>query len=176
MNNECRKNLFLIGDIEDKLLKETLINLWDDINIIEKKVKLLNIFIQTDGGDLHSCFALLDAIEYLKEQTGFKINTFGIGKVVSAGFFLFLLGDYRVLFPSTRMYVHEHLVIGDECSPFSERIKSLEEDKAVYDIYLNYTKRRLGIGEKRVKALLKKNKWLTRKEIIKYNIIKDDNV
>lgn len=166
------KNLFIVGDIEDGIVKEILSSLWDDPDI--NKVKTLNIFIETSGGDLHCCFAIMDAVQYLKEQIGFKVNTFGIGKVVSAGFFLFLLGDYRKLFPRTGVYVHEHLVLNDEGSPFSIKLKEFEEDKAIHDVYCTYVMEQLGLSSRQARSLLKKNKWLTRKEIIKYHITTED--
>jgi len=163
------KNIFLIGDIEDKLVHDTLTSLWDDPNV--SKIKKLNILIETIGGDLHCCFALLDSIQYLKAQFGFTINTFGLGKVASAGFFLFLLGDYRVLFPSTRVFVHEHMTINDETSTYSIKMKEFQEDKAIHDIYCAYVMNQLNLTSAQAKKLLRKNKWLTNKEIEKFNII-----
>jgi len=168
MNKDTKKNLFIIGDIEDNMTKEILKSLLDDPDIND--LKTLNIFIETIGGDLHCCFAILDAIEYLKEQIRFKINTFGIGKVYSAGFFIFLLGDYRKLFPSTRVFVHEHLILNDEASPFTAKLKEFEEDRNLHQIYTTYVMRRLDITSRQARTLLKKNKWLTTKDIEKYNI------
>jgi hypothetical protein len=41
----------------------------------------------------------------------------------------------------------------------------------VYDMYVEYTSKQLGISKARVKTLLKKNRYLTQKELEKFNII-----
>ncbi len=165
---EYCKNIFLVGEIDDKMVKETLGNLIDDEDI--NKINTLNIFICSAGGGLLECFAIIDLIEYKQRDINYTINTFGLGDIASGGFFLFLLGDNRILFPRARVYVHEHVVTEDDGQAYTKRQETLQEDETLYRLYSSIVSKRLGISDKKAQTLLKKDKWLTDKEINDYNI------
>jgi len=162
------KNIMIIGEITSKLSKDIFASLLDDIEI--SKVDELNLFINTPGGSLHDCFGILDVIEYQKNSIGYTVNSFGIGEVVSAGFFLFLVGDNRILFPRCRVYVHEHWS-EDDGSEYHEKKKDIKEDDKLNKMYVKYTSERLGISIQRVRRLIRSARWLSDNDINKYNII-----
>lgn len=166
------KVLYIVGEVNEsttsEVTRELLETDWADDNIRE-----LHIYICSEGGYLRDCFAIIDLIEQIKDQFKVIIRTYGLGEVASAGFFIFLLGDERHLFPSCRVFVHEHITVGTE-QTYGERIKADKtEEKEVYDNYVKYTSERLGISVTRTKNLLKKNKWLTKREVNNYGINKD---
>lgn len=167
--SQLEHNLNLIGSIDENMLKSVI----NGLNEIEDMgdVKVLNIFISSQGGSLHDCFAMIDVIEYLKDRFNFEINTFGLGLVASGGFFLFLLGDNRCSFPSCRFYVHEHVCVDEEELPYSKKIMREKEDKVLNKMYVHYVARRLNISDQKARALLRKDAWLTAKDLAKYGVV-----
>lgn len=166
------KILYIVGEVNEsttaEVAKELIEAEWEEENIRE-----LHIYICSEGGYLRDCFAVIDLVQKIKSEFNITIRTYGLGEVASAGFFIFLLGDERQLFPSCRVFVHEHITMGTE-QTYGERIKADKtEEKEVYENYVKYTSERLGISVTKVKNLLKKNKWLTKKEIKTYRINKD---
>lgn len=166
------KVLYVVGEVNENMssdvIKEIIESDWSEDNIKE-----LHIYICSEGGYLRDCFAIIDLIQQIREQFGITIRTYGLGEVVSAGFFIFLLGDERHLFPSCRVFVHEHITEGAE-QTYGERIKADKtEEREVYENYARYTSERLGLSLRKAKNLLKKNKWLTKQEVKSYNINKE---
>lgn len=162
------KNIYIIGDIDEQTNEKVISKLLeDDID----KNSVINIFISSGGGNLYDCLAMIDLIEYQKEHIGYTVNTYGLGEVCSGGFFMLLLGDNRMLFPKCRVYVHEHIVLGEEEAPFSKKIKSLKEEYILNKIYVQFVADCLDISFDNAKKLLKKDKWLSNKEIDEFNIV-----
>lgn len=166
-----KKIIYIIGEINEDVANDTVTALLSaDWN---SGIKELHLYITSKGGYLTDCFAIIDILEDIKEKYNIKIFTYGLGEVASAGFFIFIVGDIRKLFPSCRMFVHTHITVGNE-KTYEERIKDNKTgEKEIYDNYLKYTSLRLNISTITAKKLLKKNKWLTQKEIRDFNITKD---
>jgi len=170
--SDTKKNIFIIGEVNENTTSEIVRELID-INWDEEEIKELNIYVSSQGGFLSDCFAIMDLVLSLKKEHNLKIKTYGLGEVASAGFFLFLLGDNRVLYPRCRVYVHSHITMGEE-KTYVERIKAdKNEEKELYNNYVIYMSEQLGISTTKAKNLLKKNKWLSKKEIRDYNINKE---
>lgn len=166
------KTLYIIGEVNEKMTEEIARELIES-DWISENIRELHIYICSEGGYLRDCFAIIDLIQQLRQQFPIIIRTYGLGEVASAGFFIFLLGDERQLFPSCRVFVHEHITVGTE-QTYGERIKADKtEEKEVYDNYVKYTSDRLGISVTKTRNLLKKNKWLTKKEMRTYSISKE---
>ena len=169
-----KKNIYIIGEVNENTTSEVVRELID-INWEKENIKEFNIYISSMGGFLSDCFAIIDLTLQLKKDRNIIINTYGLGEVASAGFFLFLLGDTRTLYPSCRVFVHSHITVGDE-KTFVERVKADKtEEKELYNNYVDYMANQLGVSTTKAKNLLKKNKWLTKKEIRDYNIIKESS-
>jgi ATP-dependent protease ClpP protease subunit len=168
------KRLFLIGEVTSEMSKlaisELLETPWKKENIKE-----LHVIINSEGGFITDCFAIIDVIELLKKQFSLRVTTMGTGMIASAGFFLFLLGDVRVLTQNCRIFVHEHMAIEETEKTYSERLRSDKTDqKDTYETYLNYTMRRLNLPKRKARLLLRKNKWLNIKEMTTFGIIIGD--
>lgn len=165
-----KKMMYVVGEVNENATSEALRELIE--TDWESGITELNLYIVSEGGFLRDCFAIIELMQEVREKYGVTIKTYGLGEVASAGFFLFILGDERRLYPSCRVFVHEHITINDE-KTYGERIKADKtEEKEVYENYVRYTAERLDISIRKAKNLLKKNKWLTKKEIRDYNINK----
>lgn len=164
-----KKFLTITGEIDHTTSKDfidyTVSRDWE-------KGERFDIYISSPGGDLSDCFAVIDLAEEIRKK-GVHIVTHGLGEVISAAFFIFLLGDERIVYPKCSIYVHEHITMGAEGQTFHERIKAdKEEETMVYEQYVKYTAQRLGITNRRAKNFLRKSRWLSRKEITDYGIPK----
>lgn len=164
------KALFIVGEVNDQICLEVLKNLFET-DWKNDEYSELTIYISSEGGSLPSCFAMIDAINFVKEAFGVHVTTFGLGEAASAGFFLLLTGDSRAIFPNCMVFVHEHLTMGADARSYSEIKKEDKDQDKIYAMYIDYTAKRLGISPKKVKTLLKKNRYLTMKELKQYNII-----
>lgn len=163
------KSLYLIGEINEEVSKDSIRYLFET-NWTDEGIQALNVYINSEGGFLKDCFGIIDAINFVRKACGVTINTYGLGECASAGFFLFIVGDYRILFPNCKVYVHEHIAdtIG---ATYGERKRDEKDQKVLYEMYVTYTANSLGISKTRVKNLLKKNRYLTDKELESYNIL-----
>lgn len=72
-------------------------NLDDEIDL-----DVINLFIDTEGGDMHSAFRLIDAMN----MSDIPIRTIGWGKVASAGLLIFMAGDERVISENCSVLSH----------------------------------------------------------------------
>ena len=163
------KQLFIIGEINENVSRDIIRELFET-DWQKENINNLSIYIASEGGYLKDCFAMIDAIQFIRDTFGVHISTFGLGECASAGFFLFLIGDLRVLFPSCKIFVHEHITMTSE-KTYSDTKKEGKDAKALYEMYVEFTAGRLGISPTRVKNLLKKNRYLTSTELAKFNII-----
>ena len=157
--------------IFDEITQTDAANIISDLNKLNfNDTKNINIYICCCGGDLYGCFAILNHFTYIRKKYGVHITTYGTGQVASAGFFLFLLGDTRILYPMTRVFVHEHINYEEPEMTYSERKISNKEDDVVHRMYVDYISERLNIPNKDVVELLQKNKNLSDSEINIYKI------
>lgn len=102
VGNEAFTKLFSALTVSD------VTNLWNDIIILHRKTKVrtINLFINSPGGDAFSGLALADKITMAK-KLGFVINTYASGIVASAAVPIFAVCDYRVVGEGTIFMVHE---------------------------------------------------------------------
>lgn len=168
------KALCIFGEISEDT-SSTVIPELLETDFEGENIKELHLYICSEGGYLSHCFAIIDFIRVLKRQFNLTIYTYGLGEIASGGFFLFLLGDKRILFPSCRIFVHEHITVDQEPQTYSDRLKADKTtEKELYETYLAYTSEELGISKKKAKTLLAKNKWLNSRDIKTYNILREE--
>jgi len=169
------KTLKIFGEIEDNTFEyvfETFSSKPED-GIPVSKITHLDIFINTGGGSLLTCFALMDYITYMQNIYKFTIRTIGVGVVASAGFFLFLLGSNRITFPRCRFLVHEHLEVVDGVGaiPYDQKMKEIKEDRKMHKIYIDWVAIKLDLPMVEAEKLVKHNGWLDQSTLLKYHVI-----
>jgi len=163
------KQLYIIGEINEEISKIVLRTCFET-DWSKEGITNLNIYIASEGGYLKDCFAMIDAIDFVRETFGITVTTFGLGEVASSGFFLFLAGDIRIMFPNCKTFVHEHIApMGEQT--YGERKRDDRDQKVLYDMYVQYCASRMEISPTKTKNLLKKNRFLTPKELVTYNVI-----
>jgi ATP-dependent protease ClpP protease subunit len=68
-------------------------------------IKHYTIRINSNGGDAYACTIIANHIKKLQKQ-GIKFTMVVDGKAYSAGFFLFMLGDERIMSPGSLLMLH----------------------------------------------------------------------
>lgn len=70
-----------------------------------KQPKNLTLLIMSDGGDLNSCFGLIDVMM----GSSIPIHTVGLGSIASCGFLTFIAGapGHRIITPNTSIMCHQ---------------------------------------------------------------------
>jgi len=141
-------------------------------NTEKKRKKKLQLMICSPGGDMASCFALIDIMKGSK----IPIHTVGLGMIASCGLLLFITGEkgYRTLTPNTSILSHQFSWgnWGKEHELFAQ-VKEFElSTKRMLDHYHKCT----GLTEKQIREFLlpPEDVWLSAKEAKKLGIC--DNV
>ena len=141
-------------------------------NAEKKKQKRLQFMICSPGGDVPSCFALID----IMKGSRIPIHTVGLGCIASCGLLLFITGEkgYRTLTPNTSILSHQFSWgnWGKEHELFAQ-VKEFElSTKRMLDHYQKCT----GLTEKQIREFLlpPEDVWLSAKEAKKLGIC--DNV
>ena len=111
----------------------------------DKSVKHWNVTIHTDGGDAHSTVAIINRIKAMK-KTGVTFTTFTESKALSAGGFIFIHGDKRVVIRGASLMFHTMLQqasdqqITTARNTYPSRISMLERmDKLVSERFMEIT-------------------------------------
>lgn len=75
----------------------------DEAGLIGEQRKPITIYLTTNGGDVVSGFALIDAIRSSRTT----VITVGVGCCASMGALLLISGHYRVAYPNTVILIHD---------------------------------------------------------------------
>jgi ATP-dependent Clp protease protease subunit len=77
---------YLYGDIEDDNVSKCI--KWITYENVDKKEKVLTLYINSLGGDLYQAFALVDVMR----NSNHPVRTIAIGAIMSAAFLIFASG------------------------------------------------------------------------------------
>lgn len=130
--------------------------------------KQIKMIINSPGGEVHSCFALIDTMK----GSSVPIWTFGLGMVASCGLMSFIAGEkgHRYITKNTALLSHQFSwgSYGKEHELFAK----VQEFNHSSERILEHYKRCTGLTEKRIKEILlpPQDVWLSAKEAVKYGI------
>jgi ATP-dependent protease ClpP protease subunit len=148
-------NVSLKGDVCSRTI-DPIVDLLINVNLSEdfSKVGVINLFIDTDGGDLNCAFKLIDIIR----MSEIPIRTIGMGKVASAGLIIFMSGAERIFSENASILSHQATY---NVSNFSIKVSDSshqQEFKHIMSRILKTYIRYSGKDEKYIKKhLLKEN-------------------
>jgi len=131
------------------------------------EAKCLIVTISTYGGNMHSGFAIYD----LLVDSPFKIVTVGLGKVMSAGFLIFLAGDVRRSNENTRFMIHEVSTV--TYGTLSAIEEDLNEAKILNDIAkrIIVSKTAITMEQLNTYATQKKDWYMSKKEAMELKVL-----
>ena len=137
-------------------------------NSEKKKQKRLQFLICSNGGEVASCFALIDVMR----GSGIPIHTVGLGVIASCGLLLFITGEkgHRTLTPNTSILSHQYSwgSWGKEHELFAQ-VKEFElSSRRLVEHYKKCT----GLSEEDIRTYLlpPEDVWLSGKEAKKLGI------
>ena len=137
-------------------------------NLSKKPHKELTLGICSPGGDLNSCFALLDVMK----GSSIPIKTIGMGMIASCGLLMFISGTKgkRILTPNTSILSHQYSwgSYGKEHELFA----TVKEFELTTERMINHYKKCTGLTEKviREKLLPPHDVWLDASQAKKLGI------
>lgn len=137
-------------------------------NFQPKKLEYLTLVINSPGGSVDACFALVDTMK----GSSIPVRTVGIGCIASCGLLLFMAGQkgHRILTPNTSILSHQWAwgLFGKEHELFAA---TKEFDLTTKRIIAHY-KKCTGMSEKviRKELLPPEDKWLSAEEALEYGI------
>ena len=137
-------------------------------NAEKKKQKRLQFMICSPGGDVPSCFALIDIMKGSK----IPIHTIGLGVIASCGLLLFITGEKgkRTLTPNTSILSHQYSwgSYGKEHELFAQ----VKEFELSTERMISHYKKCTGLSEKEIREHLlpPEDRWLSAKEAKKLGI------
>jgi ATP-dependent Clp protease protease subunit len=96
-----KRRIILNDDIDNSTTMELIEGLLDIED--EEDRDPIDLYITTPGGSAYQLIGLYDVIQSLNS----KVNTYGIGRVMSAGVYLLMCGTgKRYTYPNTRFMMH----------------------------------------------------------------------
>tara|TARA_R110000744_G_scaffold181828_1_gene300996 strand:- start:200 stop:853 length:654 start_codon:yes stop_codon:yes gene_type:complete len=178
------RSMSIIGDINEELSKDILAAMWflnhtakveepvnpEDPECEETKEvsRPFEVIVSTNGGNADEMFAIYDTMRYIRETV--DIETFGLGKVMSAGTLLLAAGTKgkRKIGKHCRVMIHS--VIGGHVGPMHQLDNEMKEVKNIQKIYIKAICEETNLTERKLRALLKKkmNIYLTAEEAVEY--------
>ena len=178
------RSMTIIGDINEELSKDVLAALWflnhsakaeelanpDDPECEELRevVKPFEVIISTNGGNADEMFAIYDTMRWIRNSV--DIETFGLGKVMSAGTLLLASGTKgkRKIGKHCRVMIHS--VIGGSVGPMHQLDNEMKEVKAIQESYIKAICDETNLTERKLRSLLKKkvNIYLTAEEAVEH--------
>lgn len=166
--------IYYYGDINDDNVFELITQLKElEIKLLKLSIDYpdfkpkITLHIKSDGGDIFAGFSAADHIKTCRVPVWTVAN----GCCASAATFLLLAGKKRFMGPSGFVLIHQ-LSSGmwgkyqemkeeiESCDKFMDSIKGMYKDKTT-------------IPDKKLKAMMKKDIYLTSSECIKYSIVDD---
>ncbi len=157
---------FLTGSIDPQSVES--IAKWlmaANINDVDKQ---LNLYINSDGGDLSDTLGLVDLIRWSPKT----VQTIAYGNLMSAAFVLFSAGKkgYRAVGRNTSIMIHQfsHELNGkfNDTKNYMKEMESLHARMAnVLSVNSNLT-----VKDVKTKFLKSTDVWLTAEELIEYGI------
>lgn len=133
----------------------------------DKSKTPIKIYINSPGGEVYSCFGLLDVMQQLIDK-GYIIETKTIGLAASAAAMILMCGSkgYRSCTKHSRVMVHQPSsgTFGtvtdmkndvDECLAIKEDLNNIVSEKASADLV----------------PMMERDKWLNAEQALQYGII-----
>ena len=120
-----------------------------------EEIKGAEFLISTAGGDACDMFAIYDTIRYLRD--GMEIETFGLGKVMSAGVLLLACGTKgkRKIGRNTRVMIHE-VASGTQGSISNLKVE-MTEIKRIQEMYIDALVDETNLTKAQLKRMMAKN-------------------
>lgn len=134
----------------------------------EDRPDILNLLINSPGGDLAAAFAIIDVMK----SCPIPIRTVGLGQIASAGLMIFLNGTkgQRILTPNTS--IMSHLWSGGSIGKANELFAIGKEFALTDQRMMTHYMKTTGMSEKKIREILlpAHDVYLSAQEALKYGL------
>ena len=177
------RTIAVFGDISEDMSKDVISGLWylrdnaktqepvdpeDPETEFEEVIQPIEMVISTNGGNADDMFAIYDTMRMTREEV--EIETYGLGKVMSAGTLLLAAGTKgkRKIGKHCRVMIHS--VIGGSVGPMHQLDNEMKEVKSIQESYIRAICEETNLTERKLRSLLKKkvNIYLTAQEAVEH--------
>ena len=179
------RTICLYGDVSEKMcgdmvsalsfLKDNSLSLKlkdpeDEESEIIKEYKPINMIVSTLGGSAPEMFSVYDMMRYVKQVC--DIETFGIGKVMSAGVPILAAGSPGRRFVGKHCRIMLHSVMAGTGGTIFNMENELEEIKWIQDRYIESLVENTKLTKAKIRKMLKTQRdiYISAEEAIKLGI------
>ena len=163
------KTIGLFGEINEELAGEVVFGI-HALAMDGDDEKPIEIMISTPGGNAADMFAIYDVLRYHRQHQ--KIETFGIGKVMSAGVLILASGSkgLRKIGKHCRIMIHQ--CSAGNMGPISVLKNEMKEIDILQAQYLQALCDETNLSLTQLKRMISKNQnvYLSAEEAVKYGI------
>ena len=151
-------------------LKKRPVDYLDLARGLTEDVEPVEFIVSTEGGDATDMFAIYDAIRHLR--AGMDIETFGLGKVMSAGVLLLAAGTKGKRKIGKYCRVMLHGVASASAGNISNLKTEMTEIKKMQEMYIDALVTETNLTKSQLKRMMNKNVnvYLSAGEAVKYGI------
>ena len=178
--NEESRMIGLFGEIEENKVAQLIAMLLElsdeklikteDKQETEKKILPIEVLLSTPGGSADDMFSLYDIMRGVREKC--DIETFGLGKVMSAGVLLLAAGTKgkRKIGKNCRVMIHS--VIGGTSGSYHNLENEMAEMRYMQSAYLACLSKESNMTVAQLKRMInrKVNVYLSAEEAVKLGI------
>jgi len=163
------KTIGLFGEINEELAGEIVFGI-HALAMDRECDKPIEIMISTPGGHAADMFTIYDVMRYHREEQ--EIETYGLGKVMSAGVLLLAAGTKgkRKIGKHCRIMLHQ--CSAGNMGPVSVLQNEMKEILILQDQYLQALSDETNLSFKQLKRMIGKNQniYFSAEEAVKYGI------
>ena len=138
-------------------------------NIIFRDNRLLNLFVNTPGGNITDGFALIDVMSASRLQ----VKTIGIGSVASMGVLILSAGHkgHRTITKNTEVMAHQFYA--EHSGKFHELVSVHKAEIYAQHQFIQHFKTHSNMSEKQIKDIVfgTSDNWLSPSECKKYGLV-----
>lgn len=121
------RKIFLFGEIDEAMVRSFTMQL---MSLLEDERSEINIYINSNGGEVNSGLAIYDLIQSCKAP----VNLYCIGMAASMGALIFASGKkgHRFILPHSKVMIHEPLIpygVGGSASSIKSTADSILQTK-----------------------------------------------
>ncbi len=151
-------------------LKKKPVDYLDFSKGMAEELEPIEFIISTEGGDACDMFSIYDTIRYLR--AGVPIQTFGLGKVMSAGVLLLACGTkgQRKIGKNCRVMLHG--VASASAGSISNLKTEVAEIKKMQEMYVDALVEETNLTKAQLKRIVNKNVnfYISAEEAVEYGI------
>ena len=151
-------------------IKKTPVDYEDITKGLEEENQPVEFLISTVGGDATDMFAIYDTIRYLRDDM--DIETFGLGKVMSAGVLLLASGTKGKRKIGRYCRVMLHGVASGTAGNISNLKTEMAEIKRMQELYIQALVEETSLTKRQLRQMMAKNVniYLSAEEAVKHGI------